>query len=159
MRHYWCWLAIHAVYKFNMSESTPIVCSFASHNSICNLEGTGSQIIPLLACKIDMSSHLKMLGVSTRDNWDEDVSEFDLILNQTGGRFTTANNDEKAIMNVCPKHRKKLTTDWFGRKRSTCCYPTHKGATKSLKKIRWVNASISKEIMQLHEFNAPIGSG
>ena len=41
-----------------------LTCSFSSPDSACSLEGTGSQIVTLLACKLDISTHLLSLGLS-----------------------------------------------------------------------------------------------
>ena len=128
-------------------------CSFASPDSICSLEGTGKTIIPLLACKSDMTSHLVSLGVSSR----EDVSEVNLILNRAGLFIVT--EEEKLPLTICPRHRKILTTDWAGRKCNTCSYPTHRGPKKGIKKVRRVNATMSAQIYQIHHSTVPIGSG
>ena len=100
-------------------------CSFSSSDSACSLEDTGSQILPLLACTLDMSSHLLSLGVSLgqQRSEDEKISEVDLVLNRAG-KFV-ATDDEKILMTICPAHRKKLTTDWAGRKSNTCSYRPH----------------------------------
>ena len=42
-----------------------LTCSFSSPDSVCSSEGTESHIVPLLACKLDMSPHLLKLGVSS----------------------------------------------------------------------------------------------
>ena len=66
-------------------------CSFSSPECSCSLEGIGSQILPLLACKLDMTSHLVSLGVSSgkRTSQNEHVSEVDLILNRAGNLDAT----------------------------------------------------------------------
>jgi hypothetical protein len=138
-----------------MSES--VTCSFGSPDSICSFEGIGSQIIPLLACKLDMTSHLVNLGVSSVRREDEHVSEVNLILNRAG--FFVVTDEETLPMTICPRHRKKLTIDWAGRKSSTCSYPTHRGPKKSIKKVRRVNATLSTQIYQMHHSTVPIGSG
>lgn len=135
-----------------MSES--VHCSFASPESICSLEGIGKKIIPLLACKSDMTSHLVSLGVGSRE---EDLNEVNLILNRAGLFVVT--EEEKLQLTICPRHRKTLTTDWAGRKSNTCSYPTHRGPKKGIKKVRRVNASMSAQIYQIHHCTVPIGSG
>ena len=94
-----------------------LTCLFSSTDSACGFEGKGSQIVPLLACKLDMTPHLLSLGVSSGQQ-DDNISEVDLILNRAGHFATT--NEDKISMTICPRHRKKLTTDWAGRKRNTC---------------------------------------
>ena len=41
-----------------------LTCSFSSPDSTCSLEGKRTQIVPLLACKLDITAHLLSLGVS-----------------------------------------------------------------------------------------------
>ena len=78
----------------------PLSCSFSSADSACSLEGTGSQIVPLLACKLDMNSHLLSLGVSSGQQRSEDdrINEVDLILNRAG--HFVATNEEKMAMTI-----------------------------------------------------------
>ena len=61
-----------------------LTCSFSSADFVCSLEGTESHIVPLLSCKLDMTLHLPNLGVSSvqQRSGDENVNEFDLILNR-----------------------------------------------------------------------------
>ena len=134
-------------------------CSFCSRGSACSLEGTGSQIVPLLSCKLDVTAHLLSLGVSSGQlrTGDENVSEVDRILNRAG--YFVATEDEKMSMTICPSHRKKLTTDWAGRKSNTCSYPSHREPRKTIKKPRRVNATLSEEIYRFHHATVPIGSG
>lgn len=136
-----------------------LTCSFSFPDSACSLEGTGSQIVPLLACKLDISGHLLSLGVSSRQQrtGDEKVNEVDLILNRAG--YFVVTDNEKLSMTICPRHRKKLTTDWAGRKSNTCSYPSHRGPRKTIRKPRRVNAILSEEIYQFHHATVPIGSG
>ena len=109
--------------------NAPFTCSFSSSDSACSLEGTGSQIVPLLVCKLDMNSHLLSLGVSSgqQRSEDEKINEVDLILNRAGQFVAT--DDEKISTTICPRHRKKLITDWAGRKSNTCSY-TSRAAEK-----------------------------
>ena len=89
------------------------------------------------------------------------ISEAELILNRA--RKFDVPEDEKRGMTVCPRHRKNLTTDWTGRKRTMCCHPSHiKGTTKAVvihKPTRRVNAKMSQGIFELHNAVIPIGSG
>ena len=84
-----------------------LTCSFSSPDSACGLEGTGLQIVPLLACKLDISLHLLSLGVSSQQqrNGDQKVNEVDLILNRAG--YFVVTDSEKLSMTICPRHRKK----------------------------------------------------
>jgi len=54
---------------------------------------------------------------------DKKVHEVDLILNRAG--YFVATENEKISMTIYPRHRKKLTIDWAGRKSNTCSYPSH----------------------------------
>ena len=133
-----------------------LTCLFSSPDSACGLEGTGSQIVPLLACKLDISAHLLSLGVSSRQQrtGDEKVNEVDLILNRAG--YFVVIDSEKLSMTICPR---KLTTDWAGRKSDTCSYPSHRGPRKSIRKPRRVNVTLSEEIYQFHHTTIVIGLG
>ena len=135
-----------------------LTCLFSSRDSACSWEGTGSQIVPLLACKLDVTAHLLSLGVSSgqQRTGDENVSEVDLILNRAG--YFIATEDEKMSMTICPSHRKLLTTDWAGRKSNTCSYPSHRGPRRAIKKPRRVNATLSEEIYRFHHATVPISS-
>ena len=136
-----------------------LTCSFSSPGSVCSLGCRGSQIVPLLACKLDITPHLLSLGVSSgqQQTGDEDINEVDLILNRVGYFVTTEN--EKISLTICPRHRKKLTTDWAGRKSNRCSYPSHRGLRKTIKKPCCVNGTLSEEIYQFHHATVPIDSG
>ena len=94
-----CSLVDSVVYIMNVELS----CSFSSPDSVCSLEGTGSQIVPLLACKSDVIPHLRSLGVSSgqQRSQDRSIIEVDLILNRAG-RFVVT-DDEKVSMINLPK--------------------------------------------------------
>ena len=83
-----------------------LTCSFSSPDSACSLEGTGSQVVPLLACKLDITAHLLSLGVSSGQlrTGDENANEVDLILNRAGYFVTT--DKEKMSMTICPRQKK-----------------------------------------------------
>ena len=133
-------------------------CSFWSVDSPCGAEGVGLRICPLLSCTRDIESHLVSLGLgSKRGATGSKISEVDLILNRAG-KFDVL-EDEKSGMTVCPRHRKSLTTDWIGRKRTVCCHPSHKGQRKGNTQTRRANAKMSQEIFELHNAVVPIGSG
>ena len=138
-------------------KSVIMNCSFSTEESSCSESGVGSAILPLLACKRDMTSHLVNLGISgKRGRREAEVSESELILNRAG-RIGILREDEKET--ICPKHRKHLTTDWPGRKYCICCYPAHQGLKKLLNLPRRVNAKMSAEIFVDFKKIVPIGSG
>ena len=134
-------------------------CSFVSQQSPCSSVGS-STILPLNACKQDVTTHLVGLGVSSKRGWRSEnqvITEKELILNRAG--YFDLPEDRVAAMVICPKHRKELITDWRGRKKATCCYPLHEGQRKQMKDPRRVNFTLSKEIFVLHNSAVPIGSG
>ena len=60
-------------------------CSFRTEESTCSQDGLGSVILPLLACKRDMTAHLVSIGVSEKRGREKtDGSEAQLILNRAG---------------------------------------------------------------------------
>ena len=133
-------------------------CSFAIGSSLCGSIGKESTV-PLESCNIDMTSHLLSLGISSKHGWrnESSLSEKELILNRAG--YFDLPNERAALMVICPKHRRKLTVDWSGRKSTSCCYPMHKGRRKQLKSQQRVNFMMSKEIFTLHKVVVPVGSG
>ena len=134
-------------------------CSFRSEESPCGLRGVGTVILPLLACKRDITFHLLSLKISVkRGRGSTEVSETELILNRAG-LLGAVSNDEMQTMTICPKHRLDLTTNWPGRKVEICCYPDHEGTKRGLKLPRRVNADTSAEIFVLFNAVVPIGSG
>ena len=133
-------------------------CSFWTVDSPCGAEGVGSRICPLLSCTRDIESHLVSLGLgSKRGAAGSKITEVELILNRAG-RFAVR-EDEKSGLTVCPRHRKGLTTDWIGRKRTVCCHPAHKGQRKGNTQTRRANAEMSQAIFDQHNAVVPIGSG
>ena len=130
-----------------------LTCSSSSTDSACGFEGKGSQIVPLLACKLDMTPHLLSPGVSSGQR-DDNISEVDLILNRAG--HFAATDEDNISMTVCPRHTKKLPTDWAGRKRNACTYPTHRGPRKSIKKAYRINGGMSEVIHEIHDATVPI---
>ena len=112
----------------------------------------------MLSCSRDIELHLSSLGLGSKcSTTGSKISEVDLILNRVG-KFAVR-EDEKGAMMVCPRHRKSLTTDWLGRKRTTCCYPNHKGEGKGNVQTKRANAQLSQEIFDLFDTVVPIGSG
>ena len=58
-------------------------CSFQSEGSLCGVSRLGTGILPLLACKRDMTSHLVSLGISgKRGRGKTRITESELILNR-----------------------------------------------------------------------------
>ena len=103
-------------------------CSFASQESPCSSYGSSTNVLPLDACKEDITSQLLGLGVSSKLGWRSEgieIPEKELILNRAG--HFDLSQDRVAAMTICPKHKRDLTVDWRGRKSSTCCYPSHEG--------------------------------
>ena len=140
-------------------KSVIMNCSFSTEASSCSESGVGSAILPLLACKRDMTSLLVNLGISgKRGRGEAEVSESELILNRAG-RIGILREDEKEALTICPKHRKHLTTDWPGRKYCISCYPAHQGLKKRLNLPRRVNAKMSAEIFVEFKEIVPIGAG
>ena len=132
-------------------------CSFRSEETPCSLDGIGSVIIPLLACKRDITSHLVSLGISSkRGQGRTEISESQLILNRAGLIVT---EEEIETLTICPKHRKDLTIDWSGQKRNICCYPTHQVQKKQIANPRRVNTVMSAEIFAAFNVVVPIGAG
>lgn len=132
-------------------------CSFGSKESSCGPFKRETTIIPLSSCTYDISDHLSStLCVSVKRSAEDEsiLTEIDLILNRAG-QFRA----DHSVMTICPKHRRELTLDWPGRKRTTCTYPLHKGPYKQLKSLRRINSSMSMEIFNRFNQVVPIGSG
>lgn len=119
-----------------------MTCSFGSQDSLCGSYANNSTIIPLMKCEEDASSHLITLGVSSKHG--QVMSERDLTLNRAGLFGLQSNNI--ALITICPKHRRKFTNDWPGRKSTTCRHPFHRGLRKQMKTVRRVNVSMSAEL-------------
>lgn len=122
-------------------------CSFAKQDFPSMVERTKSKkilLLPLNACKLDLTTHLITLGISSKRGWQSSstvIGEKDLILSRAGHFHLS---DEKiASMTICPKHRQELTVNWPERQRMTCGYPTHKGERKQMRNSRQANVSIS----------------
>lgn len=134
-------------------------CSFECEGSPCGSFGDTSEIIPLVKCTVDMSSHLISLGVSSKRGRRSlpSLDEWQLILNRAGifGKET----ESATSKTICPKHRRLLTMDWPGRKNNACTYPSHRGLRKQLKSTRRVNDIVSAEIFAHFQRSVPIGSG
>ena len=55
---------VSALLDIGQLKSLIMNCSFSTEESSCSESGVGSAILPLLACKRDMTSHLVSLGIS-----------------------------------------------------------------------------------------------
>ena len=104
-------------------------------------------------------SHLVVLGIGGKrgGSGTGQVSERDLILNRVG--LFDKNEEFISALTICPKHRKELSTDWPGKKRYTCGYPTHKGIAKQINNPRRINLNVSQEIFKRHGALVPAGTG
>ena len=105
-------------------------------------------------------SSVLVLGSKRGATGSKISAEAELILNRAG-KFDVPEDDKRG-MTVCTRHRKNLTTDWTGRKRTMCCHPSHIGTTKAgviHKPTRRVNAKMSQGFFELHNAVVPIGSG
>ena len=136
-------------------------CSFCTPSSSCGSAPYAPDefnIIPLEACRKDLTGYLKNLGVSgSRGLGTENVpTEVEIILNRAG--IHSLSKEERTGMTVCPKHRYELTTH-YQKLSSVCLYPTHQGERKKLKNPRRVNRQVSDEIYTLFHTQVPIGSG
>ena len=86
-------------------------------------------------------------------------NEKELILNRAG--YFSLDLDRIETMTICPKHRKDLTVDWPGRKRTTCSHPNHQagGIRKQSNIPRRINVVMSEEIFAIYHNVVPVGSG
>ena len=68
---------VSALLDIGQLKSLIMNCSFSTEESSCSETGVGSAILPLLACKRDMTSHLVSLGISPgkRCRGEAEVSE------------------------------------------------------------------------------------
>ena len=67
---------VSALLDIGQLKSLIMNCSFSTEESSCSESGVGSAILPLLACKRDMTSHLVSLGISgKRGRGEAEVSE------------------------------------------------------------------------------------
>ena len=67
---------VSALLDIGQLNSLIMNCSFSTGESSCSESGVGSTVLPLLACKRDMSSHLVSLGISgKRGRGEAEVSE------------------------------------------------------------------------------------
>ena len=55
---------VSALLDIGQLNSLIMNCSFSTEESSCSESGVGSAILPLLACKRDMTSHLVSLRIS-----------------------------------------------------------------------------------------------
>ena len=74
-------------------------CSFQSEGTLCGVSGQGSGILPLLACKRDLTSHLVSLGISSkRGQGKTGITESELVILNRAGLFATVNEEEIQAM-------------------------------------------------------------
>ena len=141
-------------------------CSFKKTiGSECGSYYSDSTLLPLNSCNVDITSHLVVLGIlkwKTRTkcyvmSFMKQVSERDLILNRVG--LFDKSEEFISALTICPKHRKELSTDWPGKIRYTCGYPTHKGIAKQINNPRRINLNVSQEIFKQHGAVVPAGTG
>ena len=136
-------------------------CSFKKTlGSECGSYYSDSTLLPLNSCNVDIMSHLVVLGISGKRgrSGTGQVSERDLILNRVG-LFDNLSEEFISALTIFPKHRKELSTDWPGKKRYTCSYPTHKGFAKQINNPRRINLNVSQEIFKQHSAVVPAGTG
>ena len=139
-------------------------CSFSSSDSTCGptvYAPEDPSIIPLRACRKDLSGYLTNLGVSgcrglgSRNIPAEYDSMIEIILNRAG--IYNLSRDDMEKMAICPKHRYDFSTH-FQKLPPRCSYPIHRGEKKSLKNPRRVN-KVSEETYSLFHVKVPIASG
>ena len=134
-------------------------CSFSTENSVCGptpYAPNELHVIPLEACRKDLTEYLTKLGVSGSRGIGTRITECEVILNRPG--LHSLSKEERERITVCPKHRYELTTH-YQKLPSSCSYPSHKGETKKLKNPRRVNKQVSEEIYHTFHISVPIGSG
>ena len=134
-------------------------CSFSAENSVCGptpYAPTELHVIPLEACRKDLTEYLTKLGVSGSRGLGTRITEYEVILNRAG--LHSLSKEDRERITVCPKHRYELTTH-YQKLSSSCAYPTHKGEAKKLKNPRRVNKQVSEEIYHKFQVSVPIGSG
>jgi len=102
---------------------------------------------------------LVLLGISRKHgrSGTGQVSERDLILNRVG--LFDKSEEPISALTICPKHRIEFSTDWPGKKRYTCGYPTRKGTAKQINNPRRINLNVSQEIFKQHGAVVPAGTG
>ena len=110
-------------------------CSFSSSDSTCGPTAYAPEdasIIPLRACRKDLSGYLTSLGVSgCRGIGTSNIlAEYELILNRAG--FYNLSREDTEKTTICPKHGYELSTH-FQQLPPRCLYPIHRGEKKSLK--------------------------
>ena len=63
-------------------------CSFASQESPCSSYGSSTNVLPLDACKEDITPHLLGLGVSSKRGWrSEGIEITEKELNKHGKQY------------------------------------------------------------------------
>ena len=110
-------------------------CSFSSSDSTCSPTAYTPEdpsIIPLSACRKDLSGYLTNLGVSRCRGLGSSniLAEYEIILNCAS--IYNLSRDDMEKMAICPNHRFEFSTH-FQKLPPRCSYPIHRGEKKSLK--------------------------
>ncbi len=110
-----------------------------------------TEIIPLTACKKEISNHKSTWAFSGIAN------EQELILVRAGIFY--ASLQDLAALNICPFHRSELGIGWR-RGKETCRVPKELATHKTIKKgERGIGKEASKIIYQKTGVLIPVGSG
>ena len=132
------------------ASTRPLACSFFGSGKVSCGESRGKfDVIPLIECVDDVTSHLKSCHLSRVK-----VAEYELILARAGTFHLP--NDEVRKMTVCPKHRHDLGKYW--RPLKTCQYPQQAGRKTTLHCKNPVNWSMAQEIQDMFGAPVPVGS-
>lgn len=136
-----------------------ICCSFKSIvGGICGFDrkdrGHDTQVIPLMTCKKDISSHLRSCKFTGSRN------EVDLILSRAG-LFKAPKNIQE--ITICPNHRSVLGVGWSRSSNTRCRVPQevsgHKGKGKMPKADKGVEKGSSQMLLKHTGIFIHIGSG
>ncbi len=134
-----------------------ICCSFRSAvGGFCGFDrkdrAHATQVIPILSCKRDISSHLRSCKFSGPQN------EVELILSRAG-MFKTPHNIEE--LTICPHHRSVLGIGWSRGSNTRCRVPKEvSGHTEKLPKAdRGVGGHISQILFNHTGKLIQVGSG
>ena len=134
-----------------------ISCSLkAAVGGICGFDRKdrtrASQVIPILSCKKDISSHLRSFKFSGSQN------EVELILSRAG-MFKTPHNIEE--ITICPNHRSQLGVGWSRGSNTRCRIPKEiSGHKEKLPKAdRGVDKRISEVLLNATGKLIQVGSG
>ena len=107
-------------------------CSFASQESPCSSYGSSTNVLPLDACKEDITPQLLGLGVSSKRGWRSEgieITKKELILIRAGHFHLS--QDRVAAMTICPKHRSRQSTGEVVKVRHVAIHRTKVNASRS----------------------------